>query len=227
MFVMTVRGLVESCRVKFSYMEKNEMIKEIINNVWTWSVYSEEKGFDFNGTLISDGKTQVLIDPVRLDGAGIAAIKNIGPIEAIYLTNKDHERFAYALRSELKVPIWVHALDQGLLKEKADNSFDDGQELACGLRVIHLENQKSPGECAFYLESRELLVLGDALIGNPAGHLNLLPPAKYADIEKARASLARLSTCHVNDLLLGDGVSILGEASKALDNFFTVELNKQ
>lgn len=203
------------------------MIKEIINNVWTWSVFSEEKGFNFNGTLISDGKTQVLIDPVRLDDADIAEIGNIGPITAIYLTNKDHERFSYALRSELKAPIWVHRTDQGFLKEKADHTFEDGQELACGIRVIHLENQKSPGESAFYLESRELLVLGDALIGNPVGHLNLLPAAKYADIEKARASLGRLSTCHVNDLLLGDGASILGGAGKALENFFKVELNKK
>ena len=42
------------------------MVKEILHNIWIWSYYSEEKGFNFNGTIVSDGTTKVLIDPVKL-----------------------------------------------------------------------------------------------------------------------------------------------------------------
>jgi len=204
------------------------MVKEILHNIWIWSWYSEEKGYHFNGTLISDGRTKVLIDPVQMDrDKDNHGIESLGPFEAIYLTNKDHVRLSYDLRSQLKVPIWIHEEDQHFLKENADYTFRDGQKLACGIRVLHLENQKSPGESAFYLDSRGVLILGDALIGNPPGHLSLLPSMKYQDIEKARKSLKRLTECRVNSLLVGDGVGVFRGVDKAFEKFFQKELNRR
>ena len=201
------------------------MVKEILHNIWIWSWYSKEKGYNFNGTIVSDGRTKVLIDPVRLsDDKGRDTIQDLGPFEAIYLTNKDHERLSYDLRSKWKVPVWIHEEDQDFLKENADYTFRDSQKLACGIRVIHLENQKSPGESAFYLDSRGVLILGDALIGNPPGHLSLLPSVKYQDIEKARESLKRFTELRVDSLLVGDGVGVFQGVDKAFAEFFQKEL---
>ena len=48
------------------------MVKEILHNIWIWSWYSEEKGYNFNGTIVSDGRTKVLIDPIKMgDGVGV------------------------------------------------------------------------------------------------------------------------------------------------------------
>ena len=200
------------------------MVKEILQNTWIWSWYSEEKGYNFNGTIVSDGRTNVLIDPVKMsDDNDSHAIQDHGPFEAIYLTNKDHERISHDLRSQWKVPVWIHEEDQCFLKEKADNTFRDGQKLACGIRVVHLKNQKSPGESAFYIESRGVLILGDALIGHPPDHLNLLPFVKYQDIEKARESLKMLTECRVNSLLVGDGVGVFHGVNKAFAEFFHKE----
>ena len=204
------------------------MIKEILNNIWIWSWYSEEKGYHFNGTIVSDGRTKVLIDPVKMsDDKDSHSIQDLGPFEAIYLTNKDHERISYDLRSQWKAPIWIHEEDQHVLKEKADDTFRDGQKLDCGIRVVHLKNQKSPGESAFYIESRGVLILGDALIGHPPGHLNLLPSVKYQDMEKARELLKRLTELRVDSLLVGHGVGVLQGVDKVFADFFRKELSQR
>ena len=88
-----------------------------------------------------------------------------------------------------------------------------------GLKVIHLNNQKSPGESAFYLEDQKKLFVGDALIGKVPGKLNLLPPEKFVNISEARKSLQVLRNLHFEDLLLGDGEAILGKGKEALEAF--------
>jgi len=197
------------------------MVKEILPRIWSWSWFSEEKGYSFNGTVVFDGQHRVLIDPVRFDHERDRAfVKNLGPYKAIYLTNKDHERIACDLRREWNVPIWIHDLDVPFLKEKCDFSFVEGQELSCGLKVIHLQNQKSPGESAFYLDSRKLLILGDALIGDPPGELRLLPGKMYEDADKARSSLGPLRTLPLDSLIVGDGSHVLKEPKAALSKFF-------
>ena len=91
----------------------------------------------------------------------------------------------------------------------------------CELKVIHLENQKSPGESAFYLEDKKTLFIGDALIGKVPGKLNLLPPEKFADINEARKSLQVLRNFDFEDLFLGDGESILSKGKEALEELLS------
>ena len=83
-----------------------------------------------------------------------------------------------------------------------------------------LLHQKSPGESAFYLEKRKILILGDALIGHPPGKLSLLPGVKYQDYRKAHVGLRRLFILSFDALLVGDGQSILTGGQEALEQFF-------
>ena len=195
-------------------------LKKAAEGIWTWKWLSPEKGYFFNGTLVSDGKNKVLIDPVILNDEGLSVLKSHGPFDAIYLTNKDHERMAYSLRKEWKIPISIHELDKPFLKENPDSIFKDGHELLCGLKVVHLREQKSPGECVFYLPGKKILIAGDALIGHPAGSLNMLPEMKYADVQKAQAGLRRLFSLHFEMLLVGDGESVMKDAYQKLEDFF-------
>lgn len=182
-------------------------------------MFSEEKGYNFNGYLISDGKKNVLIDPVRQNDEDFNFIKKKAPYEAIYLTNKDHLRDSKNLKTKLNTSIWIHEEDKQYLENDVDCTFKDGDKLTCEIEVIHLNNQKSPGECAFYLPSRKVLILGDALIGFPSGSLKLLPKEKYKDIKNTIKSLERLVSLSFDTLLLGDGESILEGAKEKTIHF--------
>lgn len=195
--------------------------KEVQPDIWMWSAYQRDKGYNFNGTLVIHNGEKVIIDPVLCDEPEfLKALKDKGPFEAIYLTNRDHERMAYVLRDEFKIPIFIHHEDQTFLKEKPDATFQEGDKLKCDLEVVHFKNQKSPGESGFYLRKRKIMILGDALIGSPPGSLKLLPVIKYANGSLAKESLKSLMNFEMSALLLGDGEPVLGGVQEALQVFF-------
>lgn len=201
-------------------------MKEVLENIWSWSIFSEEKGYNFNSLLISDGNKRVLIDPVKPNDEDFNFIKSKAPFEAIYLTNKDHLRDTHSLRRKLYIPTWSHKEDKQSLKNEVDYTFKDRDKLACGIEVVHLKDQKSPGESAFYIPDRKILILGDALIGHPAGSLKLLPTAKYKDINKAKEGLLKLQDLEFDVLLLGDGEPILERAKEKVVQFLQSSMAK-
>jgi glyoxylase-like metal-dependent hydrolase (beta-lactamase superfamily II) len=97
-------------------------------------------------------------------------------------------------------------------------TFKDGELLPGGIWVIHLQDQKSPGESALFLQQgKGVLIVGDALIGKPSGSLSLLAPEKYADSAKAKAGLRRLLKYQFDAILVGDGASVLTDAKTAVE----------
>jgi glyoxylase-like metal-dependent hydrolase (beta-lactamase superfamily II) len=95
---------------------------------------------------------------------------------------------------------------------KPTHTYTDGELLPGGIWVIQLKDQKSPGESALYIpqgQGKGVLIVGDALIGKPAGSVSLLPVEKYADAAKAKEGLRRLLKYEFDSLLVGDGTSIL------------------
>ena len=75
---------------------------------------------------------------------------------------------------------------------------------------------KSPGEVAFHWPERRLLVVGDAVIGNPPGQLSLLRERVMDDPPRLRKSVRALAALDPDVLLVGDGVSIVGDAGARL-----------
>ena len=63
----------------------------------------------------------------------------------------------------------INEKDSAGLEENANKTFLDGDTLPCGLISIKFEDQKSPGESAFFLKERGVMILGDALIGKVPG----------------------------------------------------------
>ena len=51
---------------------------------------------------------------------------------------------------------------------------EDNGEIFEGLRVVHLQHGKSPGELALHWPNRKLLLLGDLVVEAPVGRLSLL-----------------------------------------------------
>ena len=200
-------------------------LKEISSNLYQWSEFSVEKKINFNGYYLINNRESVVIDPPALLDIDLQSLKSLveknttSPLKAILLTNIHHDRMSRKIKEVFKAPIYIHENDSDGLDFKPDHTFLNGDKLFCGLKAIHLKNQKSPGETAFYLEDQKKMFIGDALIGKFPGKLNMLPPDKFRDIENARKSLHILKNFDFEDLLLGDGECILGKGKKILEDF--------
>lgn len=194
-------------------------MKQLLDGVYTWSVWNEAKELDFNGHYLLTDEGACIIDPPPLSDADVEEIGRLGRPIAIVVTNHNHVRDAQTLHQAFGCQLAVPALDAAQVGCPFDATYGDGDTFG-PLGAIVLANQKSPGESALYWPKRRLLVLGDALIGKPAGKLSLLPPAKYADVAKAREGLKPLLELDVETLLVGDGTSFVEGGGQALKAFF-------
>jgi glyoxylase-like metal-dependent hydrolase (beta-lactamase superfamily II) len=195
-------------------------MKHLLPGIWQWSWFSQEKQLDFNGLYIELDGQAVVVDPPPLTDDARAVIRRRGTVDALLITNRDHVREADACRREFGGRLLVPARDAVAIEIAPDATYRDGERLPCGLLVVGLSDQKSPGESAFLLmRGRGVLIVGDALIGKPPGGVSMLPADKYANEAKAKESLRRLLQYEFDSLLVGDGVSILTGAKGIVQRF--------
>jgi len=193
-------------------------MKTLLPGIWQWSWFSEEKQLNFNGLFLTVGEHRIVIDPPPLTGEASALIRRQGQLDYIIVTNRDHVREAAACQADFRCQLQVPEADASQMDLKPTKTFKDGELLPGGIWVIRLQDQKSPGESALVLQQgRGILIVGDPLIGKPAGALSLLPQEKYADATKAKAGLQRLLKYQFDAILVGDGTSILTGAKAAVE----------
>jgi glyoxylase-like metal-dependent hydrolase (beta-lactamase superfamily II) len=75
---------------------------------------------------------------------------------------------------------------------------------------------KSPGEVALHWPERKILIVGDAVVGDPPGRCKLLPEKVMDDPARLRESVRSLLALDFDTLLLGDGEPILEKAKAQL-----------
>jgi glyoxylase-like metal-dependent hydrolase (beta-lactamase superfamily II) len=193
-------------------------MKALLPSIWEWSWFSEEKQINFNGHFLTVGEHRIIVDPPPMSANDIRFARQEGPVDYIILTNRDHTREAGELKNEFHCTVMAPELDAKEMSITIDKTFKDGELLPGGIWVVQLAHQKSPGESALFLETgKGILIVGDAVIGYPAGSLHLLPPEKYADIVQAREGLRRLLKYNFDSLIVGDGASILTAAKPILE----------
>jgi len=192
-------------------------MKTIAPDIRQWSFFSPEKQLDFNGLLLTINDHCILVDPPPMEAADRTAVLKGRTVDYILLTNRDHVREAEVCRRDFKAKVYAPEADAPLMEIPIDKTYKDGELLPGGLWAVHLKDMKSPGESALFLDrGKGSLILGDSLIGRPSGQLNLLPADKFADIAKARESLARLLKYNFDTVLVGDGASILTGGKEAV-----------
>ncbi|MFO0774040.1 MAG: hypothetical protein U0172_05175 [Nitrospiraceae bacterium] len=185
------------------------MLKPILPNVWHWAWFSEEKGLDFNGHLLTVGEHRVVVDPPPMSLETKAHLRRIGTVDYIVITNRDHLREAATYQREWGCHLYAPEKDAPELPLTPTRTYKDGELLPGGIWAIQFTGQKSPGESGLYLQqSKGILILGDALIGKPPGELSMLPAEKYADVALAKSSLQRILKYDFRTLLVGDGTSL-------------------
>ena len=194
-------------------------MKLLLPNIYQWSWFSQEKQLDFNGLFLTVGEHRILVDPPPLPPEEAGRIKQGGPVDYVVLTNRDHEREAETCRNTFHCRVYVPEADAPQMTVKADKTFKDGELLPGGIWAVHLHHQKSPGETALFLpQGKGVMIVGDALIGAPAGALRLLPAEKYIDTAEAKEGLRRLLKYHFDTILVGDGASILTGAKAVVEH---------
>ena len=195
---------------------------EILKDVYTWSVYSEEKKLNFNGHFILSQHPlfgNVIIDPPQANDSDLEQMESLGFVQHIIITNRDHIRRSEEFQQKFGADIQINTNDitgSGII---SDRNFNHGDMIAGFLHAVVIPDNKSPGETALFWADREILFLGDALIGKPPGIVTLLPEEKYDDIVKAKAGIRILQNLNFKHLLLGDGESILRKGKEVVSKY--------
>jgi uncharacterized cupin superfamily protein/glyoxylase-like metal-dependent hydrolase (beta-lactamase superfamily II) len=191
----------------------------LIPNVFMWSVWQPDRNVFFNSYLIRRDAGNVLIDPLAAPEEDLASIDAMGGVALIVITNRDHERKAREFALRFGARIAAGASDAPLLSGPVDLVLHAGDEPFEGARVIAFEGLKSPGEIALHLSAHKAAIVGDALWGDPAGTVRLLPDAKLLDPPKAVLSLRQLWALKLETLLVGDGAPIFHDADRVIGDY--------
>ena len=187
-------------------------LNETVPDIFTWAWFSEPHGYNFNGYLVRHPEGNLCIDPVPPGDAVLAEIVRMG-VTKILLTNRNHSRAANAVRARTGAKTFVHPDDAAHARRQGAEI--DG-ELNVGESIGPLTIVKSPGEVALHWPERRLLIVGDAVIGNPPGQCGLLREKVMDDPGRLKASVRKLLDLEFDTLLFGDAVSILHDAKARL-----------
>jgi glyoxylase-like metal-dependent hydrolase (beta-lactamase superfamily II) len=190
-------------------------MREILDGMVMWSWASEPHGYDFNGYFIRHPEGNLCVDPVEPSEEVLA-----------FLAREGVSRISSPTATTSAAPPWSAADGRTRAIHPADAAHARGQgalidaELRVGERIgpftVVGVPGKSPGEVAFHCPKRRLLIVGDAVIGNPPGRLSLLRAKIMDDPARLRAGVAALADLDLETILVGDGVPVLRDAGARL-----------
>jgi uncharacterized cupin superfamily protein len=184
--------------------------------VQMYSRWQPERGVFFNSYFVCGERENLLIDPLPLDDGDAAAIAAAGGIAWIVITNRDHERAAADAAQRFGARIAAAQPDAQELKVRADRIVAGGDTLG-DARVIALDGLKTAGEFALHFAAADAVLVGDALWGDPAGALRMMPDDKLIDATRAARSLCGLRAVRPRHILVGDGAPIFERAYEAIN----------
>lgn len=187
-----------------------------IAGAWMWSAWQPDRGMPFNSYLFETADGNVAVDPLPLDAESLQWLAGRGGVKTIVLTNRDHRRDAQALRERFGSRIVAHAPEAALFDIAVDGTFANGEDVFPGAAAIALPHGKTPGEVALHMRDARAVVVGDAIIGAPAGALSLLPDEKLENPAQLTLTLRKLWALQPEALLLCDGQPLFGGAGAAL-----------
>jgi glyoxylase-like metal-dependent hydrolase (beta-lactamase superfamily II) len=187
-------------------------MRAIVSDIFTWPWFSEPHGYNFNGHLVRDPGGNVCIDPVEPSEDALAALVREG-VAWIVLTNRNHSRAANRVRASTGARTLIHADDADHARSQ-ETEVDDALEVGASIGPLEIVDAsgKSPGEVALLWRDRGILLVGDAIIGNPPGQCGLLPERVMDDPARLRASVRAFLDLDFDTLLVGDGEPILRDA---------------
>jgi glyoxylase-like metal-dependent hydrolase (beta-lactamase superfamily II) len=191
-------------------------MREVVSGIYTWPWFSEPHGYNFNGHLIRHAGGNLCIDPVEPVEEELNEIARHG-VARIVLTNRNHSRAANKVRARTGARTAIHPADAPHARSQSaelDDELNIGEKV--GLLTVVGVPGKSPGEVALHWPERRILIVGDAVVGDPPGWCKLLPEKVVDDPARLRESVRSLLALDFDILLPGDGAPILQGAKERL-----------
>ena len=191
-------------------------MKEILAGIFTWPWFSVPHGYNFNGYFIRHAGGNLCIDPVEPTENDLAELAGYG-VARILLTNRNHSRAANKVRARTGARTAIHAADAAHARSEGaelDDELHIGEKI--GPLTVIGANGKSPGEVVLHWPERKILIVGDAVVGDPPGRCKLLPEKVVDDLPRLRESVRSLLALDFDILILGDGQPILQSAKERL-----------
>jgi glyoxylase-like metal-dependent hydrolase (beta-lactamase superfamily II) len=191
-------------------------MREVVSDIFTWPWFSEPHGYNFNGHLIRHAGGNLCIDPVEPAEEELNEIARHG-VARILLTNRNHSRAANKVRARTGARTAIHPADAPHARSQSaelDDELRIGEKIG-PLTVVGVPG-KSPGEVALHWPERKILIVGDAVVGDPPGRCKLLPEKVIDDPARLRESVRSLLALDFDILLPGDGAPILQGAKERL-----------
>jgi glyoxylase-like metal-dependent hydrolase (beta-lactamase superfamily II) len=191
-------------------------MREIVTGIFSWPWFSEPHGYNFNGHFIRHADGNLCVDPVEPSEEDMAEMARQG-VARILITNRNLSRAANKIRARTGARTAIHPAD-------APHARSEGAELDDELKigdkvgpfVVVGAPGKSLGEVVLHWPERKILLVGDALVGDPPGKCKLLPDKVVDDPPRFRESARGLLALDFDALLVGDGVPILQSAKERL-----------
>src|SRR4029077_8298215 len=191
-------------------------MQEILTGIFTWPWFSEPHGYTFNGHFILHPGGNLCIDPVEPTATDLEEMTRLG-VSKILLTNRNHSRAANQIRVRTGARIAIHPADAPHARKEGaelDDELSLGDKI--GPLVVVGAPGKSPGEVVLHWPDRKILIVGDAVVGDPPGRCKLLPEKVIDDPPRLRESVRALLALDFDTLLPGDGAPILQSANERL-----------
>lgn len=151
--------------------------------------------------LVSDGGN-VLIDPLPLDESTQAAMEERGGVSQVIVLTADREAAAQETATRYGATIVT--------------TLGHRERFASGLIAVRLLHQRREEEFALSMPDVRTIIVGDSLLGTPAGALSMPPDGEYPDVVRAALGLRRILRENAETMLVSQGQSLFANAYETL-----------
>jgi len=185
-------------------------------DLFSWSVFNEERNIDFHGTLWVRSEGNVLIDPLPLNEHDENHLDSLGGAEHLIITNSDHVRDAEKILLFTGAKCWGPFAEKKNFPLECDDWLKNGDKPISNIEVFSMEGSKTPGELAILIDENTLIT-GDIIRAHEGGSLCMLPEEKLQDRELAVNSIKRIADVKsIEAVIPGDGWPIFKNGHDAL-----------
>ncbi len=185
-------------------------VLETLPGIYRWECFSPEHKVELTSHAVLVGEKLYIFDPIELTAEARLRLLAGRQVEAIVLTNENHERAAAAWRKEIGAAIWCA---EGAVISLSDVQRWPHWQTQWGPWKLTLLESGAGGEVAIRWQERSLVVLGDAVFNLPKYGFDLLPEKYCQDQCKLKKALHRLAEESFETALLAHGAPLLKGAS--------------
>lgn len=200
-----------------------ERTEEVAPGIWRWHVQDERIGAESDSHAVKADAGTVLIDPLPLQGAALAALQ---PIAAICLTAACHQRSAWRYRRACGVKVYAPEGSREM-DEQPDVRYRDGDALPGGLQVIHTPGPEQVHYAFLRMGTPAVLFCPDLVMRAGDGELAFVPAEYHEDPVATRDSVRRLLDLSFDILCMDHGAPITADPHGALRRLLAADATGQ